>query len=152
MTIEEAVQMVDRLKPNQYDHEQKVKWLSKLDGMIWQEVIMTHERVPHSHHHHHHHMPWEPKPEPIAPPEDAEECLKKFEGYAEAFPDTELLVPFPYDEDVYNYFLQMQIDKENGEMQKYNQSSALFNNAYKLFCDWYNRTHLPLPAKAQLRF
>ena len=116
MTIHEAVEMVDRLKPNQYDQEQKVKWLSKLDGMIFREVISTHADSP----------------------------IEEFKGYDNAFPDTEMLVPYPYDEDVYNYFLQMQIDKENGEMAKYNQSATLFNNAYKTFCDWYNRTHLPL--------
>lgn len=124
MTIEEAVALVDRMKPNAYDHEIKVKWLSKLDGMIFREVILTHA----GHHE------------------------REFTGYDAAYPDTELLVPFPYDEDVYNYFLQMQIDKENGETAKYNQSAALFNNAYKTFCDWYNRTHMPLPAKAQFIF
>ena len=124
MTIHEAVEMVDRLKPNQYDQEQKVKWLSKLDGMIFREVISTH----------------------------ADSNVEEFKGYDNAFPDTEMLVPYPYDEDVYNYFLQMQIDKENGEMAKYNQSATLYNNAYKIFCDWYNRTHLPIPEKAQFRF
>ena len=124
MTIHEAVEMVDRLKPNQYDQEQKVKWLSKLDGMIFREVISTH----------------------------ADSTVEEFKGYDNAFPDTEMLVPYPYDEDVYNYFLQMQIDKENGEMAKYNQSATLYNNAYKTFCDWYNRTHLPIPEKAQFRF
>ena len=124
MTIHEAVEMVDRLKPNQYDQEQKVKWLSKLDGMIFREVISTH----------------------------ADSTVEEFKGYDNAFPGTEMLVPYPYDEDVYNYFLQMQIDKENGEMAKYNQSATLYNNAYKTFCDWYNRTHLPIPEKAQFRF
>ena len=38
MTINEAIEMVDRLKPNQYEHEQKVGWLSKLDGMIYEEI------------------------------------------------------------------------------------------------------------------
>lgn len=38
------------------------------------------------------------------------------------------------------------------EQQKYNQSASLYNNAYKTFCDWYNRTHMPLPARAQFLF
>lgn len=124
MTIQEAVDLVDRMRPNQYDNEQKVKWLSKLDGMIFREVISTHEG----------------------------NKIESFAGYDDAYPDDELLVPYPYDEDVYNYFLQMQIDKENGEMKKYNQSSTLFNSAYKTFCDWYNRTHIPLPAQSQFLF
>ena len=74
------------------------------------------------------------------------------DGYGEADPDTVLLVPYPYDEDIYNYFLQSQIDKENGEMAKYNQSVVLYNNAYQTFWNWYNRTHVPLPAEAAFRF
>ena len=124
MTIEQAITLVDGLKPNQYDHEQKVKWLSKLDGMIYTEVISTHEGNE----------------------------LEHFDGYDTAMPDQMLLVPYPYDEDVYNYFLQMQIDRENGEMVKYNQSATMYNNAYKTFCDWYNRSHHPIPAKTQFKF
>lgn len=71
MTINEAVELVDRMKPNQYDHVTKVRWLSKLDGMIFWEVIATHEGS----------------------------TLTQFDGYEEADPDTVLLVPYPYDED-----------------------------------------------------
>jgi len=124
MTINEAVELVDRMKPNQYDHETKVKWLSKLDGMIFREVITTHYG----------------------------NTMESFDGYDEAYPDVVLLVPYPYDEDVYNYFLQSQIDKENGEMTKYNQSITMYNNAFKIFQDWYNRTHLPLPATSSFKF
>lgn len=121
MTIQEAIATVDKLKPNQYDAQTKINWLSKLDGMIFKEVIMT-----HVHH-----------------------CHQHFEGYEHAAEDTELLVPYPYDEDVYNYFLQSMIDKENGEMAKYNQSATLYNNAYKAFCNWYNRTHRPIPFRSR---
>ena len=124
MTIQEAVALVDRMKPNQYDHETKVKWLSKLDGMIFREIIATHDGS----------------------------TMESFDGYDEANPDETLLVPYPYDEDVYNYFLQSQIDKENGEMSKYNQSVTMYNNAFKIFQDWYNRTHLPLPANSAFKF
>lgn len=124
MKVSEAIEMVDRLRPNKYELNTKIKWLSKLDGMIFREVISTHEGCD----------------------------IDTFEGYDEANPDTEMLVPYPYDEDVYNYFLQSQIDKENGEMAKYNQSAALMNGAYQKFCDYWNRTHRPLPAKAQFLF
>ena len=124
MTIQEAVALVDRMKPNQYDHETKVKWLSKLDGMIFREIIATHDGS----------------------------TMESFDGYDEANPDMTLLVPYPYDEDVYNYFLQSQIDKESGEMAKYNQSVTMYNNAFKIFQDWYNRTHLPLPANSAFKF
>ena len=124
MTIAEAITLVDKLKPNQYPETLKVKWLSKLDGQIFKEVFSTHEGNP----------------------------LTAFNGYDEAPQDTELLVPYPYDEDIYNYFLQAQIDKENGEITKYNQSITLYNNAFLAFQNWYNRTHLPLPKGTRFRF
>lgn len=124
MTIQEAVELVDRLKPNQYEHEQKVKWLSKIDGMIFTEILSTHENSP----------------------------IEEFNGYNSSEPEQPLLVPYPYDEDIYNYFLQMQIDRENGEMAKYNQSATMFNSSYKTFGDYYNRTHRPLPGESQFLF
>lgn len=113
MTINEVIEMVDRLKPNQYEYEQKVGWLSKLDGMVYKEIISTHEG----------------------------NTLEGFDGYKDAQPDTELLIPFPYAEDVYNYFVQAQIDKENGETTKYNQDITMFNSSYKIFSDTYGREH-----------
>ena len=124
MTIKEAIDLVDRLKPNQYSFELKVKWMSKLDGQIFKEVFLTHEGC----------------------------SMETFDGYDNAGPNQELLVPYPYDEDIYNYFLQAQIDKENSETAKYNQSITLYNTAYFNFQSWYNRTHKPLSGGSRFRF
>ena len=35
MTIREAIELVDRLKPNQYGSADKLRWLSELDGAVW---------------------------------------------------------------------------------------------------------------------
>lgn len=116
MTIAEAISNVDKLKPNGYTEKQKISWLSNLDGLVFKEVFQTHENSP----------------------------IESFEGYDNAPMDTELLIPYPYDEDVYNYFLQKNIDKENGEIAKYNQSVTLYNNAFLAFQNYYNRTHMPI--------
>ena len=118
MTIKEAIDLVDKLKPNSSHYLVKVKWLSKLDGQIYREVFATHEGNP----------------------------AEGFHGYDHAEPERILLVPYPYDADIYTYFLQAQIDKENGEINKYNQSVTLYNNAYGSFQAWYNRTHMPVTA------
>ena len=34
MTIREAIELVDRLKPNQYGSADKLRWLSELDGAM----------------------------------------------------------------------------------------------------------------------
>ena len=74
----------------------------------------------------------------------ADSPIDSFEGYENVSPDTELLIPYPYCEDIYNYFLQKNIDKENGETAKYNQSVMLYNNAFLAFQNYYNRTHMPI--------
>lgn len=125
MTIGDAIAVVDKLKPNHYPGPMKVKWLSNLDGQIFREVITTHE--------------------------DAE--AETFDGYNEQTPmDTRLLVPFPFEQDVYVYYLQAQIDKENGEILKYNQSIAMYNNAYLTFLNWYNTNHMPIHAGKRFLF
>ena len=124
MTIAEAISLVDKLKPNQYTEDMKKNWLSKLDGLVFREVFQTHEDNP----------------------------IESFEGYEEAGMETELLIPYPYDEDIYNYFLQASIDKENGETAKYNQSITLYNNAFLTFQNWYNRTHKPISSGTRFIF
>ena len=43
MTIKECIDLVDNVKPNQYSIEDKVSWLSYIDGIIINEVLKTHE-------------------------------------------------------------------------------------------------------------
>ena len=124
MTIAEAISLVDKLKPNQYTEVMKKNWLSKLDGLVFKEVFQTHEDNP----------------------------VASFEGYEEAGMETELLIPYPYDEDIYNYFLQASMDKENGETAKYNQSITLYNNAFFTFQNYYNRTHKPISSGTRFIF
>lgn len=114
MTISDAITMVDALRPNQYPQDMKIRWLSRLDGMIWQEVIRTHEGG-----------------------------TETFDGYSSAdLESKEMLVGSPYDEDVYNNYLQAMIGRENGEAGKYSQSITLFNAAFSRWRNWYNRAHM----------
>lgn len=116
MTINEAIGMIDALKPNTYSETDKIKWLSNLDMSIKKEIIDTHEGG-----------------------KDIE-----FSGYDENTPlDTELLAEAPYDE-MYVYCLESQIDYHNAEYGKYNNSVTAFNTAFVSFRNYYNRTHMPL--------
>lgn len=115
MKINEAIQIADRMKPNAYGMEQKIRWLSTLDGIVKSEIIDTHE--------------------------GGENVV--YNGYnAETALTTELLVPAPYD-DVYIRYLEMQIDYANGENAKYNNSRILYNETYTAFAKHYNSTHMP---------
>jgi hypothetical protein len=115
MTIIEAINKVDELKPNSYTQLDKIRWLSNLDGTIKTEIIDTHE--------------------------DGEDVI--FTGYSEDG-DTaiDLLVPAPYDI-LYVYWLEAQIDYANGEYSKYSNSMTMFNEAYSAFEKYYNRNHMP---------
>ena len=115
MTIIEAINKVDTLKPNNYSQETKIEWLSKLDGVVKAEVIDTHEGDNQYH----------------------------FFGYdANTNISTELLVPAPH-EDLYIRWLEAQIDYANGEYTKYNNAMSMYNAAYSAFEKHYNRTHMP---------
>lgn len=117
MTCSEAIAFVDKVKPNHYDRESKFKWLSDLDGLIWNEILATHEENP--------------------VPDGIEEYLPERDG------DTVLLVGAPYT-DIYRWYLESQIDIGNQEVQKYNNSKAMYNVQYTAFADYYNRHHMPL--------
>lgn len=46
MTVQNAIDEADRLRPNDFTQVQKVRWLSDLDGLIFREVILTHTGAP----------------------------------------------------------------------------------------------------------
>ncbi len=159
MTIQEAIDRVDLLKPNRQPGIFKVKWLSELDGLIWKEIILKHEREGQQ-------PPAPPWPGPwddapgrypdvpvIRPAEetDTAEDPNVFRGYDEdTDPGTVLLVPFPYDE-IYTWWLMSKVDIQNQEIDKYNNDRALFNNAYDTFSDYWTREHMPVSRVRELR-
>lgn len=54
--------------------------------------------------------------------------------------DTFLQIPEPYD-NVYEYYLMMQIASSNGNTVDYNRAAALYNEAFRSFHKYWNRTH-----------
>lgn len=124
MTIREVLATVDRLKVNTYRTEEKIDWLSVLDGLIFNEVFKTHYGSP----------------------------VEEFKGYEVSDQDVELLVPEPYAYDIYLHYLEARIDQENEEIVKYNQSISLYNAAYLRFQDYWNREHPYRPFFSRFRF
>lgn len=117
MKLREAIERVDALKFNTYTYAEKVAWLSRLDERVEALVHGAYDRSPGA--------------------------LAGGPWYdAETDPDTELLIPSPFDE-IYLRWLEAQIDYANGEYDKYNASIVLYNSAYTAYSDWYIRTHKP---------
>lgn len=115
MTIMDAINRIDNLKPNRYDLVEKIKWLSTLDKRIMCDIVSRYE--------------------------GSEDVVHN--GYTEESAlTTELLAHAPHDE-IYLYWLEAQIDYWNGEYSKYNNSIEMFNTAFKAFATHYNRTHMP---------
>ena len=115
MTIIEAINRIDDLKHNTYDHKDKLEWLSRLDSLVKRTVIDTHE--------------------------GADDVT--FTGYDDSTDiHTELLIPEPYDE-AYLRWMEAQIDYSNGEYGKYNNSIEMFNTSWIAYQNYYNRTHMP---------
>ena len=114
MTIMEALEQTARLKPHQYDTDVLIRWLSELDEKIYEEIWKTHEGE-----------------------------LPEFSGYGEETPgETALLVAGRY-ADMYIKYLESQIDYQNEEYDRYNNSAAAFNALYMEYWAWYTRTHMP---------
>lgn len=112
MTIAQAIELVNRLVPNQVSDTDKVNWLNDLDLQIYKTIHSAHEMG-----------------------ED------EFSGYSPGTdPVTRLLVPTPYDE-VYRWYLEMQIHGANGETARYNGAAEKYNTALQNYMDYVNRRY-----------
>lgn len=172
MTVMEAINRVDAVKPNAYKQQEKIRWLSILDGIIKKEIIDTHEfeaefvdneatgkldlyifdKLVDS-------FDVNAKGEYISVKTGLTytdktrliEASCAFNGYTDRSLMEELLVPAPYD-DIYIKWLEAQIDYANGEYNKYNNTSAAYNNAYVAYARAYHRDHMPKGGKEYKHF
>lgn len=122
MKVQDVLQKVDALSPNQIEVGQKRRWLGNIEEQIYREIICTHEGA--------NEVPW------------TGDILMD---------DQKLIVPDGYAE-VYRFYLEAQIALSNAELDRYNAAVEAFNAAYSTYQDWYNRTHMPLYRARKLRF
>lgn len=146
MKLIDAINEADNLKPNMYGLPEKIKWLSRLDKRIFDQILMTH---------------WlsDEEKEPFLPEEEEEEegrvfwigvppwMRRKpeklvFNGYTEEDLDRDLIVKEPYDE-IYVHWLEAQIDWNNMEYAGFNNTNAMFESIYSAFRNAFNQTHRP---------
>lgn len=124
MTIAEAINKIDSIKPNNYSLPEKIAWLSTLDGKIKVNIIDTHE---------------------------GKESVS-FSGYSDdTNMGTDLLVPAPFD-NIYLRWLEAQIDYANGDYTKYNNAIIMYNAEYDDFAKHYTRNNMPLSAGKRFIF
>ena len=122
MTLREAIDRFDHICPNALEYAVKRKLLSDFDGRLYSEVLVHYEGAP-----------------------------AVFSGYGEETdPDTALLAGYPY-EDIYLRLLNAENDAINGDIERYNNAAALFNDLYAQLTAHINRTRRRKPG-ARIRF
>ena len=115
MTIKQITDQLQRQKPHQYTDAEIAGWLSDIEGEIYATIVQTH----------------------------ANPGLVTFNGIDALTPDTtEMIAPNPYDR-LYLYYLMMQVDLHNQELDKYNNSARLFNEMFAAFSAFWHRTYMP---------
>ena len=125
MTIQEALDLTDEMKPNSMSRKTKVAFLNELEQMIWSEILMKHVHMP-------------------------QQAIKPV--YTEdTDPGKELLAPDPYASEVYSSWLMAKIDRQNQEDERYNVDMSHFQSAYQTLCDWWNRTFKSIPRTREIR-
>lgn len=117
MTIQEAITIIDQRKPSAYSTDDKVRWLSTLDGRVYEEIIKQHDNY-------------------------EEDGDNPFSGYTASDLTEEMLIAYPY-EDIYIDWLTAQIDLANADIGRYNNAIIAFNTQYTDYSNWYRRNHMP---------
>ena len=113
MTLREAISTTDALINNEFSDEEKISWISELDGLVFKNIIQTHE----------------------------DGSIDHFTPYNKnTDPTTELLISEPYSE-AYVIWLQNKMDYYRGETDKYNNSVERFYEKYNDYSAWYNSIH-----------
>ena len=112
----DIINAVDEIRPNSIEIDQKVKWLARCDGMIWDHLIKTHEGGRHVH---------------------------PFRGEEESDAEyVQLMIPEPH-RAIYDYYLMAQIDLTNGDTARYDNDMILYNDALGKFAREWHREHMP---------
>lgn len=114
MTIIEAIQQVDALKPNAYSSTQKVTWLSRLEAMVKKLVIDEYV---------------------------GGEDIPFIEFHRDTDTGTPLFMTAPFDA-AYLYWLEAQIHYANEDIDQYNGAMMLFNSVFNEYKAYYKRNHV----------
>lgn len=120
VTALQVLQEADGYWGNSYSREEKLQWLSHLDGQIHEEILRKHL----------------PLPGDFVP----------YKGVAALH--RKLLVPEPYGRQLYLLWLESRMAYFHGETEHYNNALEQFRSAYTAFARWYHGNH-ELPRSAR---
>lgn len=128
MTLTELISKVDSLRANQVPEDVKREWVSEVELLLINEVVLTHE-IPQ----------WVAEHEIYERYQQSNGRELLFDDYS----DFELLVPVPYD-GLYYWWIVSNIDLIEGNTERYINDHKMYNDSCLTFKDWYNRTYMPV--------
>lgn len=118
MTLKEVIDLVDKMRPNDFPPEVKTVWINDLETKIQAEVLL------------------------LSPPDTI-----TYDYSVDA--NCELLVDKPYEKIYYSYLISM-VSFGNGEYDRYENESKLFNSHYSAFCKWFADHYDPATCQMEL--
>ena len=113
MTVNEVIQRADGVKPNPFTTQEKFNWVNELNQRVGLELMLM-------------------------TPKTVEQICKVYPDDL----DTKLLIRPPNDE-LYVLYLMSRIDEMSGEYNKYANSSAIFNQRWGQFAEWFLQFYDP---------
>ena len=128
MTAQQVIEKADRYKQgNTATEEQKLEWLSELEQMVYEEIILEHL----------HPLPINGQTSRWWSVVDGKWTFAPCPVYTQANSDDELICR----DEFYVYWLMAKIDLHSQDLNRYNNDYALFENAYRLYKNKYHRKH-----------
>lgn len=116
MTINSIIAQFDSLMPNVFSEDLKRQWLSEVDYFI---LNMRDYYVL----------------------SDEEQLISdEWEPYIDAVGTTELLLGIPYT-DIYIHYMSSKVDYNQMDIQKHNNSLAMYQKVYNEYSNKFNRSH-----------
>lgn len=120
MTIEKLIDYIDRIKPNNFDYGDMIRWINEVEGKIQTEIYLLdiHDIVQYD---------WD----------DNWTGAEK-----SAMLSTELIVPAPYDK-IYTTYLLAEVDNANGEYNRYGNTKLQFDKAFADYSRYVAQIYSP---------
>ena len=135
MTAQQAIEKANGFKQgNTATDEEKLAWLTELDGMVYEEVILQHL----------HRLPIDGQPSRWWSVVDGQWTFAPAPVYTPDNAGDTLIAKEPYNE-FYVYWLMAKIDLHSQDLNRYNNDYAQFEMAYQQFKNRYHISHRPLP-------
>ena len=118
MKLNDAINEAMSLRPSEVTRSTMIRWLSALDGQMWQEIVSKY-----------------------IPDDDTPAEMPVYDpSSAHTNPDTVLMIPAPYDL-LYIDYLVMRIDLQNADYERYNNGALRYREEWQAWADWFNRNH-----------